>query len=803
MDTSAKKFKYSVFNKILCVLICLLTFLGSVWYAVKTVIAVYYDEVGFSKNSDLSDWTDSKDFYWLFDDDCRYICSNATRKLDGQELREDLIADKSRIVEDAYKQVLKLKKQVKDDPIIEYYYNDEGEEETKVVGYNYGEIKDIYYVRINDTEIDTFYINDNMTKEGLENYFDSHIEQWISDYLSTGDFRYRKELEVSGDTGFYATLDEENIYSNVEKFDEKLVYESPYYFVSKKGELEVKGICQDVAQQVYDDLCEQSKHFKDADFYFWFNVEKLSYEQSIALALKGNAKGYSQLYTARSTIKIESSDKLLRYIAAALIMLVISFVSGFEYFAITGKKSEDEPSRLMVYDYLPFELSVGIAGALGTGIWFLASELNFDYYGISVSLILAMVSAVLLSWILLFFVCASLSRYIKSGRKIYKHFIVYWLLLGIWKVLEYLFKALKWLYTKIANAFKRIGRSVKKTANTFLYKPNRFKRNVIALSVVWLLGNIFMFAIGTAAMYESAGGLLFYIAALVIDFFVLRKVGSYVKNLDKIIDASSRHEEIMLDLEELDNSLKILAEGIRYTNSELQNAISKAVKDERLRTELITNVSHDLKTPLTSIITYVDLLSKCDINDEKATQYIKVLDEKGNKLKRLIDDLIEASKVTSGNVTVNLAPMNLSELCLQATVDAQSDFEKAGLELVVKQGEKPTIVVADGTKTNRIIENLLSNARKYSAKASRVYVNVYDEGDFGIFEIKNISAQALDITPEELTERFVRGDKSRTQEGNGLGLSIAKELCTLQNGNLELIIDGDLFKARVILPNKK
>lgn len=246
--------------------------------------------------------------------------------------------------------------------------------------------------------------------------------------------------------------------------------------------------------------------------------------------------------------------------------------------------------------------------------------------------------------------------------------------------------------------------------------------------------------------------------------------------------------------------LKELVRSAQVTNEELRNAVARAVKDEKLRTELITNVSHDLRTPLTAIINYVDLLSQCDIQDEKAKSYIAVLDSKGAKLKRLIDDLIEASKITSGNVTVNPVPINLSELCLQATVEAQEEFEKAGLSLVTKQQSSSHIVIADGSKTYRIIENLLSNARKYSAPSSRVYVDVYDEGNTGVFEIKNVSAQPLDISPDELTERFVRGDKSRNQEGNGLGLSIAKELARLQNGRLEIIIDGDLFKVRVILP---
>lgn len=275
---------------------------------------------------------------------------------------------------------------------------------------------------------------------------------------------------------------------------------------------------------------------------------------------------------------------------------------------------------------------------------------------------------------------------------------------------------------------------------------------------------------------------------------------NYIRQLVLLIAASAAHTDPNIGGERLPQSLKTLADSIKYNNSELATAVAKAVKDERLRSELITNVSHDLKTPLTSIINYVDLLSKCGIEDEKTREYISVLDDKGAKLKRLIDDLIEASKVTSGNVSVNLTSISLSELCLQSTVDAQQDFEKAGLNLVIKECENPPIITADGPKTFRVIENLLSNAVKYSAPGSRVYVEVYTRGSYGIFEIKNISAQHLDISPDELMERFVRGDKSRNREGNGLGLSIAGEFCRLQKGKLELSIDGDLFKARILLP---
>ncbi len=234
--------------------------------------------------------------------------------------------------------------------------------------------------------------------------------------------------------------------------------------------------------------------------------------------------------------------------------------------------------------------------------------------------------------------------------------------------------------------------------------------------------------------------------------------------------------------------------------SELQKAVIKAVRDERTKTELITNVSHDLKTPLTSVINYIDLLKQCDISDEKALEYMGVIDEKSIKLKRLIEDLIEASKVSGGNITLNKTKLNLNELATQAIVEEGSELEKRGLKLIFNESEQKVIVTADGTKIYRVLENLLSNACKYSAPDSRVYASVYSDGGYGYFEIKNISGEPLNISAEELTERFVRGDASRNRDGNGLGLSIAKDLCRLNDGELIITIDGDLFKAVVKLP---
>ena len=299
-------------------------------------------------------------------------------------------------------------------------------------------------------------------------------------------------------------------------------------------------------------------------------------------------------------------------------------------------------------------------------------------------------------WVLLFELCCSVARYSKSGKKFYKHLLLYWLGFALFHIFKFIIK----LIVKFFKAWHKFNKKLFGTFKLYAYKPKTFVRNIILLSLAFFAGNIGLMIIIVLFFASDIPvfGFIFIVGDVVANTFALRAVCKYFKALDEIIYASSQHIDVPMAIDTLPQSLKILADSMKYTNAELQNAITKAVKDERLRAELITNVSHDLKTPLTSIITYVDLLKNCDIADPKAQEYIHVLDDKGAKLKRLIDDLIEASKVTSGNISVNLAPMNLSELCLQSTVDVQQDFDKNNLNLVVKQGEKPVTVTADGAK---------------------------------------------------------------------------------------------------------
>ena len=237
--------------------------------------------------------------------------------------------------------------------------------------------------------------------------------------------------------------------------------------------------------------------------------------------------------------------------------------------------------------------------------------------------------------------------------------------------------------------------------------------------------------------------------------------------------------------------------------SAINTAVDERMKSERMKAELITNVSHDLKTPLTSIINYVDLLKKEDIQEEKAREYIEVLDRKSQRLKKLTEDLVEASKASTGALTVTPERLGVTQLVNQALGEYSEKLEKANLQLVTSMPQEEVYVRADGRHFWRILDNLMGNCVKYAMPGTRVYLDVIVWDGYVTLSLKNISAGQLNIPAEQLMERFVRGDESRTTEGSGLGLSIARSLIELQGGLFRLEVDGDLFKAVVSFPQVK
>ena len=291
-------------------------------------------------------------------------------------------------------------------------------------------------------------------------------------------------------------------------------------------------------------------------------------------------------------------------------------------------------------------------------------------------------------------------------------------------------------------------------------------------------------------------GLVLLVAFLVWIYIKLLKYNKKLNEVQMALrDIYEGKDDVYLDESEQKGVLKRMAKYINDIAGGFSNAIEQSLKSERLKTELITNVSHDIKTPLTSIINYVDLLKKEEFENKQVEQYIAILDNKSQRLKKLIEDLVEASKVQSGNVKLNIEDINLKELLNQTTGEFEDRFEKKKLKIELSVPEEDVIIRADNRYMYRIIENLFSNITKYAMENSRVYIDLKLQKNKVRLSLKNISSEKLNISADELMQRFVRGDKSRHTEGSGLGISIAKSLTELQGGSFDVEIDGDLFKV--------
>lgn len=356
--------------------------------------------------------------------------------------------------------------------------------------------------------------------------------------------------------------------------------------------------------------------------------------------------------------------------------------------------------------------------------------------------------------------------------------------------------------------FKFIGR---KTKNTFrrIKNSNQKLKTVKSTTVSFLCGYFGIVLIFAAIIFFYGlfdNWLLLVFSLLFIGFniaaliFALHYTADVVKLSEYAEEIKKGNLEQNINVNSFVKPLRKFASDLNNCRDSIKNAVEEAVKGERFKTELITNVSHDLKTPLTSIINYVSLLKLENTTDEDKKEYLEILEQKSKKLQRLIEDLTEASKANSGNMNVTTETASLNELALQAVGENSDALEEAGLDLIFNEPNENILIKCNPQKTSRVIDNLFSNAKKYSLNGTRVYADVYKENGYGVFTLKNISKEKLNIPPEELTERFVRGDKSRTTEGSGLGLSIAQSFTEIQGGVFKIDIDGDMFKAEIYLP---
>ncbi|MTK12142.1 MAG: sensor histidine kinase, partial [Clostridiaceae bacterium] len=296
------------------------------------------------------------------------------------------------------------------------------------------------------------------------------------------------------------------------------------------------------------------------------------------------------------------------------------------------------------------------------------------------------------------------------------------------------------------------------------------------------------------------------IAAIIytfILFVVIRKHYNNISNkYNKLLEAANKIAEGNLDITIEDdlgvfNAFKKEIESIQKG---FKKAVNEEVKSQRMKTELITNVSHDLKTPLTSIITYVDLLKDENLSVEKRKEYLDTLDRKSQRLQELIEDLFEVSKATSGNIHLNIVDVDVVDLMKQTLLELDDKILKSSLIIKTNYPKSKVLLPLDSQRIFRVFENLIINITKYAMKGSRVYIDISSIEDKVEITLKNMAANEIDFNVDEIAERFVRGDKARNAEGSGLGLAIAKSFVELQGGELNISVDGDLFKVIITFP---
>ena len=364
-----------------------------------------------------------------------------------------------------------------------------------------------------------------------------------------------------------------------------------------------------------------------------------------------------------------------------------------------------------------------------------------------------------------------------------------------------------WGRTVICRLWKLVGRFFRWLWRMLGITFRAFRETMAGVKMgkrVWALFALFVFCefVGLVIFRHEPGFLMFFwliekiifflaLMKILLDFGKVKRAGAEIAggNLEYKVET----EKMLIDLADVGNSLNTIGNGIT-------SAVEERMKSERMKTELITNVSHDIKTPLTSIINYTDLLTKLDLKDPKAQEYLEVLGRQSARLKKLIEDLIEASKASSGALKLDMETVNVSMLLMQAAGEYEEKFAQRNLDLRITGEDAALTARADSRYLWRIFDNLMSNMLKYAQPGTRAYIDLASEADEVCIVFRNISESPLHISGDELMERFVRGDSSRSTEGSGLGLSIADSLITLMGGRMELSVDGDLFKVIVRIP---
>lgn len=568
-----------------------------------------------------------------------------------------------------------------------------------------------------------------------------------SDHREYGADEYIKYSNIAKVISESANPDYPVYERNLSRVDERFIY-TFYWYINEDEEI-FRSIGSDYnpdeypPEDVYSVTLGVSTDLFESDDYFWYGLL------------------IDVLYDFRFIVYP------IGIIAFAIAILCITFL-----LISAGRRKESAGITPTLLTRVPFEVpSACLAGAFAVGI----ALLDFAG-GIFQTIVIASVCFIFLCVGLLFWLM-SLALRIKLGV-LFKYTVVYFILNGIWRGMKFIGRCIMIVIRSLPLIWKTVAILVAVTVIEFFticftyYETDN-------LLVLWFISKIIISVV------------IIYVAIMLSR---LKSGGRKIADGDLGYKIDTK--PLVFDLKEHGEDLNRIGEG-------MNNAVEERLRSERMKTELITNVSHDIKTPLTSIINYSDLISREECDNENIKEYAKVLHNQSERMKRLIEDLVEASKASSGNIEINLSRCNAGVMISQMSGEYEQRLSEAGLELVCTAPENDVYIMADGRRIWRVFDNLMGNARKYALRGTRVYVGLEAIGDNAVLTFKNISREPLAIDASELTERFVRGDKSRNTEGNGLGLSIAKSLIELQGGEFNITVDGDLFKVTLTFATVK
>ena len=528
---------------------------------------------------------------------------------------------------------------------------------------------------------------------------------------------------------------------------------------------------------VYPELSECVTNIPDADLQVWNHTIDQSFDtKDFVFAVSVDTKFSVADSMADEAENYETYSKLMFPMLAGAIFGSVLWLVGMVWLTVTaGRKPEDEEIYLNGFDRWYTEIAAGavigiwLAGTIISGTLIANSSLGYSHAVVTVIVTCLICGTYTMAWFLIGYL--SLVRRMKAGT--------------LWK------------NSLIRTVLKWIGKCSGKLADF----ARAFSRNTAEKIKVLLVGGAFLFLqfLIIGCVFSGAG--VFLLALMAVDvavmIFAIRKADGQDRIMDGLKKISDGELQYKIKTDTLTGKQKVMAEYINNIGSGLDAAVENSLKKERMQTELITNVSHDLKTPLTSIINYVDLMKRENPTDPKIQEYLRILDEKSQRLKVLTEDVVEASKASTGNIKLEMNDIDFVEMVQQVIGEFEEKFQEKNLTMMVHFTDEPSIIYADGQRMWRVLENVFGNVVKYAMEGTRVYAEISNRNKKVTFSLKNISAQPLNISADELTERFIRGDVARNTEGSGLGLSIAKSLTELQGGEFKLYLDGDLFKVMI------